>query len=597
MADEKKPAGSVAIKSLLQNPEAFSTDIPSPVIDPSVDTQEVLAQIPSEQEWAENREAMLSTMARNVYTKLFGDDVVFLIPEHAPYYDQYKWGWIPLVNDDVEFEQAVEAGFTKDLEHWLHCTNILDFQQRLAHRDIVVEYREAMDAREPVDMAVLSNPDNFVKQPPVWRGGTTDQPQGYIEPMSNLTRGLDGGLLERLVEGKTLGMQILHPAEGQLDAQTQLVVDRLLVFYNRVNPNTQEGFGTVVDPTIFTFQGIIGDDEARWIRFQLGDKSQTYAVLDKDFDKFIAGIRDDGDLVWAKGGNYREEWQKKGLHLNVSKTPIELPLSWMMRSMFNADPMEGLVDGDFTDLDGHVKRLKNKVAENLRDITQRALSLINVDGKRDHDLYLVFKAPDKAMQTLNVSLEKVYPLLPESGEINVGDNPINIFEWNVDKKSLVTAKQIIVLAKHTNNDIEKTRKLISQHPVIQAEFAQEVKTLMFAASHFTKKLYGCKPEDVEDMVMHVTDNVVRRLTTKGGRIGLDLNSWIVWEYHDDRAPTKVVDPELDFTSLILNRYTESFVEALYSYLLNLGNPFIKPYDYRVKADISDGIEVGSIRRV
>lgn len=590
--------------------------------------------------WEEGREAMFSTMARNVYTKVFGDDVVFLIPEGVPYCDHYKWGWIPLVDAEVGFNEAEEAGFTKDFEHWLHCTNLIYSQQKLATRDIP-EYRQAVEEWKPTtDLGkellelALQSPESFVKQPPVWNGlseeqqqtadrlhqqlpelydknGNTDlialasksrrKSEGFNAMQDQAPTTLEDGVMDQIVAGKVLNMVVMHPTVGEVDPVHQLAVDRLLVFFNRANPElaNQEPFGTHIDPMILTYQGIIDGDEVKWIRFQLGEQSRTYAILDREFNTFLQTVRQDPDLRWAKGANGREAWHKRQLHLNVSKAPIELPLAHLM-TPWTGHVMDDLVDGDFKALDGHVERLKAKLSENLRDITTKAMALTNSVGKRDHDLYLVFKSTDKAMQTINVSLEKIYPLLPEDGQISVGDNPINIFQWNIDKKSLVTAKQIIVLGKHCNKDIEKARGLISQHPVIQKAFAEEVKTLMFAASHFTKKLYGCKPEDVDTLVQAVANSMIAVLTraqkVNEDRLGLDLNSWIVWSYPAEGAPTKAPNAELDFVNKVLNRYTEGFIEALYAFLLNLGNPLIRPYSYKVLADKNDGIELGSIRR-
>lgn len=519
------------------------------------------------------------------------------------------------------------------------------------------EFDEPVDLNESIDHDVLNNPDNFVEQPAVWQGtlaqGLLDAAEGKdtilmgnsmkstaedhvvskqistdpatgqqyevtypilgVESVKPIIGTMpDQGLvhvpqilpesteesvwLDLIKSGMYLPMQVIHPSSKPLSPEYQQIVDRLLLFFNRINPNAQEMWGTKVDPAIFMYQGFVCDEEARWIRFQLGDKCQSFVVPEVNFNKFIASIREDFDMTWILSSNGREDWQKKGYHLNVSKASIELPLSYFFVPPGKRE-MDDLVDGDFRDLHSLVERLKRKVAENLRDITVKSLGLVNFPYKRDHDMYLAFKARDKDMQVLDVSMEKVYPLLPESGEVSIGDHPINLFEWNHDKKSLVTAKQIQNLVKQTNREIEKVRGLINQHPIIQEAFKQEVKTIMYAATHFTKKLYGCNPDDVQDQVMKVTNDVVRALTNKGGKIGLDLNSWIVWQYHDDKAPTKATDPELDFVGQILNRYTDSFVEALYAYLLNLGNPYIKPYDYRVKADATDGIELGSIRRV
>lgn len=403
--------------------------------------------------------------------------------------------------------------------------------------------------------------------------------------------------IKRLEEGRIYsGLTPIYPIdpEREYDMKWQRRITAMLRFYDSLTTTEYDGIA------IYTYMGFAGNDEIRWVRFETDtdEKGVTFAVLEKNFDRWVQACLEDETIAWCVEGNGHEGLQKRGLNLNVSKAPIELPLDFFF-TKFGPDGMEDLFDGDFTALEELSGRLQQKITAQVRDATLKSNVLTNAPGERDHDLMLVFKAL-KGFTGINVVLEKVWPKLPESGELSLGDNPENELKWSSDKKSLVAIRLINAAGRHINKEIEKARLLVSQHPVIQQAFAERLKTMLIATSAFTKRVYNFDATYGQHLIEEVGNDVLRRLTTKaetGAVIGLDVNSWIVWEYKPDSPPERVTDEDLDFVNLLFNRYTETFINALYVFLINLGNPLIKPYDYRIKADMSDGIAIGTMRRV
>jgi hypothetical protein len=386
-----------------------------------------------------------------------------------------------------------------------------------------------------------------------------------------------------------------HPYTNDLTPAAQRRNDGLVKFFTVLVPVQPQQL------CIFTYQGLVGEEEVRFIRYQTEADSYTFAVRESRFERWMEAVLDDESLGWCLETNPVQAMKDRGMLLNVSKLPIEYPLSFFQTPMFEKDPMDDLVNGDFIALENLSEKLKMQITGKLRDATMKANVFVNANVEKDHDLYLVFKAQNN-FKSLSITLDKVAPLLPESGQVALGENGTTIFEWNgtPDKKALVAAKQINNCEKQVNRLIATTRAMLSQHPIIQQGFDEKLKVILYAATHFTKRIYGFGAEYGKQMVQDVANDVIRKLTTKaatGANIGLDLNSWITWEYHEGTHPTRSEDPEVDFVNTLFNRYTESFIEALYAFLINTGNPLIRPYDYREVADLSDGIPLGTIRRV
>lgn len=343
---------------------------------------------------------------------------------------------------------------------------------------------------------------------------------------------------------------------------------------------------------IFRYAGMDGDQEVTWFRFQVGEESRSFVVLSKDVPTFLGQMTEEDPMVWT----HKRRASAKGFGLNVTQAPIELPLSFFPFS-FAKDPIDDLFDGDFTQVKEVCERLNEDLRGRLGELNRIALKLADLIPQKDHDLYLSFKGVN-GLKQMNVALDRVYPKLPESGEIVLGDEPINIFEWSAYSKVVqVNVKRISHGTRQINRMFDKYRALINPHPMIQELFDTNLKEQLMASSHFLNRVYGFSAAYGVKYMEEVANEVISKLNAHGGNIGLDLNEWVVYEYHEEGRPTPIESEELDFKKQILNSYTQSFVDALYGYLLDVQNPYIKPYTYRTVVEGDDGIEVGTIRQV
>jgi hypothetical protein len=357
-----------------------------------------------------------------------------------------------------------------------------------------------------------------------------------------------------------------------------------------VDPRTGLSFPS--DLQIFRYAGMDGDQEVTWFRFQLGDQSRSFVVLSKDVPTFLGQMTEENPMEWT----HKRRASAKGFGLNVTQAPIELPLSFFPFS-FAKDPIDDLFDGDFTQVKEVCERLNEDLRGRLGELNRIALKLADLIPQKDHDLYLSFKGVN-GLKEMNVALDRVYPKLPESGEIVLGDEPINIFEWSAYSKVVqVNVKRISHGTRQINRMFDKYRALINPHPMIQEIFDTNLKEQLMASSHFLNRVYGFSAAYGVKYMEEVANEVISKLNAHGGNIGLDLNEWVVYEYHEEGRPTPIESEELDFKKQILNSYTQSFVDALYGYLLDVQNPYIKPYTYRTVVEGDDGIEVGTIRQV
>lgn len=357
-----------------------------------------------------------------------------------------------------------------------------------------------------------------------------------------------------------------------------------------VDPRTGLSFPS--DLQIFRYAGMDGDQEVTWFRFQLGDQSRSFVVLTKFVPEFLVSMEGPDPMVWT----HQRRASAKGFSLNVTQAPIELPLSFFPFS-YAKEPIDELYDGDFMQVKEVCERLNEDLRGRLGELNRIALKLADLIPQKDHDLYLSFKGVN-GLKQMNVALDRVYPKLPESGEIVLGDEPINIFEWSAYSKVVqVNVKRISHGTRQINRMFDKYRALINPHQMIQEIFDTNLKEQLMASSHFLNRVYGFSAAYGVKYMEEVANEVIGKLNAHGGSIGLDLNEWVVYEYHTEGRPTPIESEELDFKKQILNSYTQSFVDALYGYLLDVQNPYIRPYTYRTVVEGDDGIEVGSIRQV
>ena len=229
--------------------------------------------------------------------------------------------------------------------------------------------------------------------------------------------------------------------------------------------------------------------------------------------------------------------------------------------------------------------------------TKQAEKLAPMLKKRDHNLVLTFKG-NKTLDGLVIGLDKVPPRL-ENGEFHLGETPINLDDWHQYGNSVVVIVRKITKVSHwVEQLIKECKASLPDHPYAQSRFAKAMKEQLLASSHFIKELYQINPNDIRDYVEQVANEMVGALNNHGGNIGLDLNTWKVYQYQDNGLPpVPLVVEELNFRKNVYEVHTDRFMECLYTFMYGLSSPYIRPYTHKVVVDGNDGIKIGSIRHV
>jgi len=341
---------------------------------------------------------------------------------------------------------------------------------------------------------------------------------------------------------------------------------------------------------IFVFYRWGNKSEEAWVRYDKGDVTYTY-LLNNFWTKRLLG-----DVFLNK------HQVPEDILRDIFRPRYEMPTAWLTMGLDVVGEFDEVTQEEYRNVTGLIEALRKKMEKNLAEITRKADRFVRAATCRDHDLYMTFNIVGEDKLTFSLRFDKVFPKLPKEG-FTLGTNPDmtpDILETDVLSKSVLN--RLKILERVINKDIVKHRTLGKFGEAATKLFNIEARTLLFAATHFTKCLYPFdglhgKPE-LERVANEVLDTLyAARLNSKTKNIGLDVNSWIVWEYPEDGSePFKCELPEVNFQEIILEGYTESFTNYLMGYLMDLQhNEVVKPYHWLVKADESDGHAVGSIR--
>ncbi|MNM08991.1 hypothetical protein D3C81_190710 [compost metagenome] len=344
----------------------------------------------------------------------------------------------------------------------------------------------------------------------------------------------------------------------------------------------------------YFFRSVPKGEEA-WVRFQnipaveVTDEQKTHSsptytyLLNRHWTKVLLG------------GNVVNSLSEQIL-ADLSRAPIEYPSSWLVPAP--AHPQDSMTQNDFRRIADYIPLLRDSIAKRVKEITDKANRFVEASRCRDHDLHLTFKMIGEHFTEFAVRFDKVAPLVPKGG-VFLGEGPK--CEIDIHPDDQLTHKvfnRILVLEKSVNRDIRRFERMGEFTEAGLKAFRQEVKTLLYAASHFSKRLYPFDGTHGRPILEKVADDILRKLHAVGGNIGLDISSWICWQYYDDVniPPTIRNDEGLDFKEDVLNSYTESFINHLTGVLMDVQSPYVRPYSYVVKADPNDGYAIGSIRR-
>lgn len=376
---------------------------------------------------------------------------------------------------------------------------------------------------------------------------------------------------------------------------------------------------------IETFQGLAGDTEVTWARLVYDNKTKTIGVASQLWATFIEGWSVeavDGNhpfYQWGLQASEIEDLKKRNLYTNVGFpgfvhkdrygraffVPIEWPAPTAdnLLDRLSSHQFDKYTNGTFQLFHAQMENMRKEFTEILNEAHHKADKLkLFLNNKKDHDLILSFKG-DPTYTRLIVGLTKVYPLLPESGTLEVGDESIDLDKWavgdEVNQICFKNIREILNTETRVRRLFMKYSNLIIDDEYFKGCFIAEVKKLLIASSSFIKTIYKFDGVQNNNLVVEKVKEITTELDKLEGDVGLDINEWVVYRYFDDgRSPVKVTDEAVNFKETLLERYLPSFVEMIYHHFLYFSkHPRVKPYVHKEIVEIDDGIKEGEIRQV
>lgn len=280
--------------------------------------------------------------------------------------------------------------------------------------------------------------------------------------------------------------------------------------------------------------------------------------------------------------------------LNLSISLIELPIEVMLAD-HSSEEMKDLTVGDFKHLDIRFQKFASIVGESTKQIHAN-FRVIQADMnlKRDHDLYFAFNTN---LDTLRIEtcLTKVQPRL-DDGEVVINNTPIDITDFSDwSAMSQVSVQTIINAGENMNERLKAYMEEAGDNPVLKDYAKEMVKASFVMLSQASHQVYKFDGEDGKALVESFANKILTDLEAMEGVVGLDLNSWHLYDYTD---PTNVVRiREVAFIDELLDCHTPSFVDALYAHMLNIPDPLLRPYSeiIAVAPEHVKDHAVGSIR--
>lgn len=362
--------------------------------------------------------------------------------------------------------------------------------------------------------------------------------------------------------------------------------------YNVLWPAKEgEERASLKDLKVHTFFRFNEKGDESWVRFYREDNQFTFWM-----DAFLTELIFSGEEIVGD--------LEPSVMSNMLKADYELPESWL--EVKESHPEDTVTQAEYRALEGLTTSLRNKMQSSLKEITVKADRFVAASRKRDHDLYMTFNIVGEDKLQFALRFDKVYPKLPPEG-VQLGtakEMVIDIHEK--DQITLGVFNRLKSLENKINRDIKRNREAGKFGEAATKLYDKAARTLLFAATHFTKRLYQFDGDHGKAEMVNVTNSILALLAEAqesvqteypNSTVGLDVNSWVMWIYTDKpEPPVRSADPKFDFKEIILEGYTESFTNALMGHLMGVGSPLIKPYKYLMKADATDGHEVGSIRK-
>lgn len=351
-------------------------------------------------------------------------------------------------------------------------------------------------------------------------------------------------------------------------------------------------------PKIYVFYGWSEKEncEIAWVRFEREDESSTTFKLDKKLTNKLVNTP-----IVCMDLRIRQELQAMELAKH------ELPKGWL--TAITDHPLDGFLQEDLWSIDRNAFELSEKVAKQVKQILSTSHRLLPLTTDRTYDLYMSLNVSALDLSKFKLRFDRIYPKLPDLTNENNELSPIIIGiqeEFGLEASDNPVYNQVVTQLKRCeqiiNEAVQKHIKKSRLKGKPLEMFKKEITSILMATSHYTGKVFGFDGTHGADLLHEVANSIldtIYRYRVNGRDLRLDISSWFVWEYPQDGSqPLRTTEPELDFQRLILEGYTDSFVDLLVPILMDSGHSdVISPYKYHVKADLSDGRAIGSMTRV
>ena len=290
----------------------------------------------------------------------------------------------------------------------------------------------------------------------------------------------------------------------------------------------------------------------------------------------------------------------------------EFPKGWLAST--GTHPLDNFLQEDLWSIGQNSFELSEKIAKVIKGILTTSHRLLALTTDRVYDLYMSLNVDATDLTKFKLRFDRIYPKLPDLKNENDELSPIIIGikeEFGLEPGENATYNQVVAQLKKAehiiNQQVEKHIKKSNLKGEPLEMFKKEITSILMATSHYTGKVFSYDGVHGADLLNQVANDVLEKLyyyragagTPVRRNLALDISSWYVWEYPEDGgAPIRAPEPELDFRTIILEGYTDSFTDLLGPLLIESGHAdVIRPYQYHVKADLADGRAIGSMTRV
>lgn len=368
--------------------------------------------------------------------------------------------------------------------------------------------------------------------------------------------------------------------------------------------------------SIYVYPHIYKGLETTSIRFQIEregkESSLTYNLLSTRLNvlkekirnekwEWLLDVNRDLDLSVYAVGPRREHSIKNNqflvhpLCLNLNLSSIELPLS-VMEAEVNYPEFDGLFNGDLKHIDLRFKKFASVMKDGINQI-QANFRVIegDINIKRDHDLYFAF-GTDIDTTRIYACLTKV-PAHLQGKEMVINNKPVDQTDFvDFSPMGRHAVQTITGVADSLNERLNSYVEEASKNPALKEYAMEMVKATFVMLGQTSHHIYKFSAEDGKELIESKANEILLALASmKDIRPGLDLNSWHLYDYTDASEPVRVRDVKV--IEDLMDNYTPSFVDALYSHMLNIADPLLRPYAKIIpvaEENIKDHA-VGSIR--